>query len=284
MKVLSLPGKRAGAAFTLIELLVVIAIIAILAAILFPVFAQAREKARATSCLSNQKQIGLAIMMYYQDYDERGPIVWHYGWQGLNQYGPSFWDTSVAPYIGQKVRAGVGANRPDPGIFKCPSDTVARIAEYESDSPRSYAVNCAYPWWGNGEGATDRTYPADGGELVSMAPLAAFGDPAGTIAITESYSPRNLYGTAQNGDVSGVLQPDGWEGWYHAQNRYALGDGSLKTKLTPSHSSGWNYVFLDGHAKFMRPERTVGLGGKGLYGLDCALDFPCGMWTRKEND
>ena len=66
-------GKRA--AFTLIELLVVIAIIAILAAILFPVFAQAREKARQSSCLSNEKQIGLAIMQYVQDFDETFPMA-----------------------------------------------------------------------------------------------------------------------------------------------------------------------------------------------------------------
>src|SRR2546421_3197347 len=63
-------STRTRTGFTLIELLVVIAIIAILAAILFPVFAQAREKARTTSCLSNTKQIGLSIMMYAQDYDE----------------------------------------------------------------------------------------------------------------------------------------------------------------------------------------------------------------------
>ncbi|MBC7807537.1 MAG: prepilin-type N-terminal cleavage/methylation domain-containing protein, partial [Akkermansiaceae bacterium] len=66
---------RVKSGFTLIELLVVIAIIAILAAILFPVFAQAREKARQISCLSNQKQIGIAMMMYVQDYDETYPTT-----------------------------------------------------------------------------------------------------------------------------------------------------------------------------------------------------------------
>ncbi|GAB4461972.1 MAG: hypothetical protein OHK0029_28090 [Armatimonadaceae bacterium] len=65
--------RSTRSAFTLIELLVVIAIIAILAAILFPVFAQAREKARQTVCLSNMKQIGLAFMMYAQDHDEMFP-------------------------------------------------------------------------------------------------------------------------------------------------------------------------------------------------------------------
>src|SRR5258708_19715381 len=75
-------NKRPG--FTLIELLVVIAIIAILAAILFPVFAQARESARMTSCLSNLKQIGLGTMMYLQDYDERYPNckAWARMWTG----------------------------------------------------------------------------------------------------------------------------------------------------------------------------------------------------------
>src|SRR5204862_3223247 len=82
-------ARRDG--FTLIELLVVIAIIAILAAILFPVFAQVREKARGTSCLSNMKQIGTALILYRQDYDEQTRHVW--------QGGAANWDPSWHPFL-----------------------------------------------------------------------------------------------------------------------------------------------------------------------------------------
>lgn len=101
---------RSKHGFTLIELLVVIAIIAILAAILFPVFARAREKARQTSCLSNVKQLGLTLMMYIQDYDEMFPAAYDYS--TTTPTLSRFWYGQAEPYIKNSQ------------IFDCPSVTV----------------------------------------------------------------------------------------------------------------------------------------------------------------
>src|SRR5436309_10313307 len=104
--------------FTLIELLVVIAIIAILAAILFPVFAQAREKAPQTTCLSNQKQLGTAMSMYIQDYDERFP-----NWRTLvpksveNPNAKVTWVENMQPYAKNKK------------IWICPSDSTVGLSQ-----------------------------------------------------------------------------------------------------------------------------------------------------------
>src|ERR671939_8785 len=91
--------RRQSPGFTLIELLVVIAIIAILAAVLFPVFAQAREKARQTQCLSNQKQLGTGLMMYVQDYDETYPCVSVYSFDTRDANDPGFWYKAIQPYL-----------------------------------------------------------------------------------------------------------------------------------------------------------------------------------------
>ncbi|MBC8134421.1 MAG: prepilin-type N-terminal cleavage/methylation domain-containing protein, partial [Fibrella sp.] len=98
-------NNRQHRGFTLIELLVVIAIIAILAAILFPVFAQAREKARQTSCLSNEKQLELALLQYAQDYDETFPTGVQKDWYAVT------WPLLVQPYVKSL------------DVFRCPSDS-----------------------------------------------------------------------------------------------------------------------------------------------------------------
>ena len=111
---------RSRGAFTLIELLVVIAIIAILAAILFPVFAQAREKARAITCVSNEKQIGLGIMMYVQDYDEYFPQSQYGG--GSTNIMQMVWPALIYPYIKSGVHYNNGQSWGQSGIWTCPDN------------------------------------------------------------------------------------------------------------------------------------------------------------------
>src|SRR4051812_7716570 len=137
--------KRNG--FTLIELLVVIAIIPILAAILFPVFAQAREKARQTGCLSNLKQIGTGLMMYTQDYDEAYPCNWYGGlWPTMPNGRQYKWMDALYPYVKNEQ------------VFTCPSDASNRkqyiyypkLAKPSTDNWGSYLTNVAY--WDAGPG------------------------------------------------------------------------------------------------------------------------------------
>jgi len=184
---------RKQSAFTLIELLVVIAIIAILAAILFPVFAQAREAARKTSCLSNTKQLGLSIMMYAQDYDETYPCN---QWDGMKvgtadnaAHSADFisvdtWMWEILPYI---------KNR---DILKCPSDPNPKsgFSGYSDDpcninscdcdgwavpTPISYATNGMIIGWGSSPaggpctaGFGDGSWiPGSGFEVKTMAAI-----------------------------------------------------------------------------------------------------------------
>jgi len=197
--------------FTLIELLVVIAIIAILAAILFPVFARAREKARAASCLSNVKELDLAIMMYVQDYDETIPSCIFYASPNYYWYG------AVDPYVKNS------------DIWYCPSRVV---------NAYSYALNAAL----GAKYATEVSKKL--AEIRKVAEcilvLEAVGSTAtmnygyyGTYGYRYSYVPGSACGASEGGNHDFTAYPDRLSDWKYGR-----------------HNGGINVGFCDGHAKW----------------------------------
>jgi prepilin-type N-terminal cleavage/methylation domain-containing protein/prepilin-type processing-associated H-X9-DG protein len=175
MKLVKANGRPA--AFTLIELLVVIAIIAILAAILFPVFARARENARRASCMSNLKQIGLGLLQYTQDYDEKFVGSWYSGTGAQRADGhsdPSYpywhWNDAIEPYVKSEQ------------IFDCPSNSVSNKYVYYKDA----GYDASQVHWGSY--ALNAFYYAGGDNYDSPRNinLAQLEDPAGTVWALDS--------------------------------------------------------------------------------------------------
>ena len=247
--------------FTLVELLVVIAIIALLAAILFPVFATAREKARAATCISNEKQIGLAFVQYSQDNDETLPI--------FSSSVPSLaWDSSLAPYLGIPVIVGANTNRA-PQILICPDDTVPLTAGdiAAGQYPQTYTM--PDPVVGTtGVGIVGNKYTFGTNYYWPGTPLPKVPAPATTLLIVEDPNQTNEMGRGQlcgspDDQVAGI-------------NAYNVTVGGAATGATPIHSLGWNYLFVDGHAKWYRPEQTIGPAG--------TMAAPNGFWTLADGD
>ena len=209
-------GKRG---FTLIELLVVIAIIAILAAILFPVFAQARAKARGVSCLSNTKQLGLSYNMYVQDFDETGPNGRNGGWE---------WYTELQPYI-KNISLLYCPDRTDGSPHTQGSGTNGRSSgPYQLSHYVGYGYNWGpIGWRGGGLLGRQHPDPATGGTALDGVALAAVSFPAGTFAFGDTYdTPRMTVGIG--------FAADTWTGTSNATLR---------------HQTQFNYVFVDGHSK-----------------------------------
>jgi prepilin-type N-terminal cleavage/methylation domain-containing protein/prepilin-type processing-associated H-X9-DG protein len=267
--------RRSANAFTLIELLVVIAIIAILAAILFPVFAQAREKARQISCLNNQKQISLGFMQYSQDYDETLPIA---AISGGTVPTLNSWDQFIQPYCGVSVTPQSASTTPvATTIFSCPSDGLDR----SFGAMRSYAMTTLTVNGGTSQtgGAVGPTITVNGNTVRTGRPISDFKAPGNTLIMTEFHNDRNVFGNNSNNIVYGVTTASTSTTFKGQDCKIAnsSGNGTCTEmwKVNGAHSGGWNYIFADGHAKWYKPQSTIGNG---------TTSNPLGMWSLAEND
>jgi len=260
--------------FTLIELLVVIAIIAILAAILFPVFAQAREKARAITCVSNMKEIGTATMMYAQDYDETYPC----GWGSLDG-GQSMWRNTLQPYIQKYGNLTPTASDTEPwydnptssnGIYSCPDHPVNA-----SFGPTSYGYNAFPSDTGSGSGMTTGWVGIGSGGAFPGAPMAGIHRPAQYVAFADASTVGNAQNMAADPNFNDGspgwtgcpgtspetgpynFKPKAWtvEGWSVDWDFGVPGGedwGSCRNggrRPMSRHSGKINATFADGHAK-----------------------------------
>ncbi len=250
--------------FTLIELLVVIAIIAILAAILFPVFQKVRENARRASCSSNEKQLGLALIQYTQDYDESLPVGFLAPGAGYGQG----WAGQVFTYVKSA------------GVFQCPDDSTARITTAGlTDSPVSYAYNSNL----RGKSLAVLNAPASTvllcevfGATVSL-DQSDEGYATGTNA---NFSPGTDGLPDYNNTLNGALADDATGQGLNLKfatgimaagasgvDSYGAPYTSYYTGATGIHTDGSNFLFNDGHVKFLRPIQ-VSAGHNGISGQD----------------
>jgi len=263
-------------AFTLIELLVVIAIIAILAAILFPVFAQARESARKTSCLSNAKQIGLACIMYAQDYDETLPET---GWDGpCSSPTPG---SNGYHAVGDAYFSGVFsfpiASHPyikTWQIFQCPSDPdkggFNKTGSYCYEA-QLLAVNMpnSYAGMRNDVNAMLRSFPLS---YAGNYFLSSTYDPGSSRSayrgnkmhpLAKIQYPSNVFYCADVGSQVSTTTGTVFAGWYIAPGYGNNATGTGRWPRGKRHQEGRNWVFCDGHAKFykdppfLRPDGTA---------------------------
>jgi len=230
--------------FTLIELLVVIAIISILAAILFPVFARARESARRASCLSNMKQIGLGIMMYVQDYDEKYPPAqiteadtppggWQGSWAQSNNVW--IWENIIYPYTKSMQ------------VCICPS------------GGSSTSISANY-------GVNSYIMPSSGGGIsmasVNSAATTYLAMDAGQWLIGVS---NVTHPTGYNGYVPG-MEP--FTGSPTGFGTHAINGWNLSDYQNGRHFDGINLTFADGHAKWLKSAevyqqaKNYGVSGK----------------------
>ncbi len=220
-------GRHGGlVGFTLIELLVVIAIIAILAAILFPVFAKAREKARQTSCLSNLKQLGHAVLMYNGDYDQIF-LTSTYAESRTAPPGP-FWASCLHPYVKNYQ------------LYRCNTSGGRGSSNPLTYNNWTFALTPDYGW---------NTYLAGVADAQVTAPAETVTIPDCSHQVFADHVARIAWANSQDG----VLYP--WGGKTSAQ---------FMTDAYSRHNGGENMALADGHAKWLASSTTYGRGYDNL--------------------
>ena len=233
-------------AFTLIELLVVIAIIAILAAILFPVFGRARESARKSSCLSNTKQIGLGFMQYFQDYDERFPMTKNTSGEEL-----PWAQASMQPYLKSRQ------------ILRCPSEdsaewtTNGRVTSYSMNG--FFHAEMPNPLTDTAPlkelRRTSTVGVQSAAEVILLAETPNINNGSRNYFHAFTWHPQGVYAPDTARDV-GICGNNGLKG---ATNRHCLRpDGMFVPEdvATERHLGGFNAAYLDGHSKWVRWEQV----------------------------
>ena len=223
--------------FTLIELLVVIAIIAILAAILFPVFARARENARRTSCLSNLKQIGLGLLQYTQDYDEQNSRSWFVNSGASSATGSYKWMDAIFPYVKNEQ------------LFNCPSHTLPVTIAPSTSVFDSYKFRDGTKW---GSYAANVTYFGEGAINPFLArALSSWEVPSTTIYAVEGVGRYEIAWENGNPPVD-------------TQTPRHISVGGFPT-MTERHLGTGAVLYCDGHAKAQNLDNFIKVGDQGRY-------------------
>lgn len=272
-------GQGKKPAFTLIELLVVIAIIAILASILFPVFARAREKARAASCQSNLKQLGLGIAQYTQDYDEKFPGSGVVPPGAFNDVGTG-WAGLIYPYV---KSAGVYTCASDASAnFKCLSTSGACIVDQNPQGVTK--VSYAY----NGAITADSASFFNGRPWGINRVVSLVNAPAVVVLLCESSSTYGLVNGGSDSYTNGVHTHAsmGTNGYVSYENVSTGGGAPLATGFTTGrrlsapttdfpdagrHTEGANYLLVDGHVKWLKGS-NVSTGWRAVTSAQDAQD------------
>lgn len=265
--------RIAHRAFTLIELLVVIAIIAILAAILFPVFGRARENARRSSCQSNLKQIGLGIVQYAQDYDETMPPGYVEGaTSSSSNAGP--WHMLIQPYTKSLQ------------VLRCPSNTTgspptAFVTQKVGDPGRG-TIPVSYK--ANGGSRDDNYLAADwcqtpsptyAGSSDCQRPMDSY-VAAGTTGYT--MRPAKLSEFVSTAETIVVTEVNDVSVSSYSLAVYGRRDTDLQNATMTNHLGTANFLFADGHVKAMKPIATASTT-RNLWALNAVSAAPANLRT-----